>query len=91
MNSLDLVGQYLESIGFVCGPYNPGCFFYDTRGGDKHKVCLLRSDGRMVDFVRTKEPTIIIIYRGWADDLKSVLIDLNDPKSFDDIGDIIYE
>ena len=90
MNSLDLVAQYLESIGFVCGPYNPGCFFYDTRGGEKIKICLLRNDSKMIDIVRTKEPTVVLIYRGWAD-LISMLIDLNDPESLNDIRDIIYE
>lgn len=91
MNILDLVAQYLESIGFVCGPYNPGCFFYDTRGGVKNKICLLRSDGRMVDIMRTKEPTVVLVYRGWIDDLRSTLVDLNDPNSLEDIRKIIYE
>jgi hypothetical protein len=91
MNILDLVAQYLESIGFIYGPYNPGCFFYDTRQGEKIKICLLRGDGRMIDIIRTKEPTVVLVYRGWMDDLKSSLVDLNNPKSLEEINSIIYE
>lgn len=92
MNILDLVSQYLESRGFVCGPaFNPGCFFYVDRRGVKNKICLYRKDGKPINIMRTKEPTVILVYRGWTDDVKSSLLDLTPPESLEELGALIDE
>lgn len=92
MNILDLVSAYLESIGYERGPaYHPGCFFFVKSRDQKVKICLERKDGLLLDIMLTKEPTVLLIYRGWADDMKSILIDLVDPNSLEEIGKIVRE
>lgn len=92
MNILDLVSQYLESKGFVYGPaFNPGCFFYVKDETGKNKICLYRTDGKSVNIMRTKEPTVVLVYRGWRDNMKTCIVDLTEPGSLEELGEIINE
>ena len=90
MNILDVIVQYLESRGYVLGPaFNPGCFFFAGSGGSKNKIVFLASNGKSIVILRSKEPTVVIVYRGWADDQVSSLIDLSHPNSLDDLGELL--
>lgn len=88
MNILNVVTQYLESKGFVGGPaYHPGCFFYE--GSDKNQIILFLKNGKVIDIWRTKEPTVILINKGWADDMKTCIIDLANPNSINELDECI--
>lgn len=92
MNILNLVEQYLVEKGFILGPYNPGCFFYEddflnpVSLGRKCRIVLILNNGKTLSFMRTKEPTVVMARRAWND---SVLVDLTEPGSIKKLDEFL--